>query len=281
MIPLNDVTADDDVRIRTGIRELDRVLGGRDRARVSRPGGRRSGHRESPRFCCRYASGWRIRKKYCIFSGEESQAQIKLRGEPDGGIRIRAVSPVRDESGDDPGRDRKGEKPELVIIDSIQTMFRRGSIFRSGERVTGRSESTNIFHCSLQKVQLCIPIFYRRTCDKRRDSGRTESAGAHGEIRCCILRGTAMPSYRILRAVKNRFGSTNEIGVFEMAADRSGGSGKISSEYYAQRQARKNASGSVVACSMERVKADPDRDPGTCVPQQFRDAEADCCGYRL
>ena len=108
VIPLNDVTADDDVRIRTEIRELDRVLG-----RRIVPGslvlvGGDPGIGKSTlllQVCQRLAD----RKKVLYISGEESQAQIKLRGESHGSICIRPISAVRDESGDDPRRDREGE----------------------------------------------------------------------------------------------------------------------------------------------------------------------------
>ena len=108
MIPLNDVTADDDVRIRTGIRELDRVLGG-----GIVPGslvlvGGDPGIGKSTlllQVCQRLAD----QKKSIVYFRRGIPGADQAAGEPDGGIRIRAVSPVRDESGDDPGRDRKGE----------------------------------------------------------------------------------------------------------------------------------------------------------------------------
>ena len=65
--------------------------------------------------------------------------------------------------------------------------------------------------------------------------------------------GDRHASYRILRAVKNRFGSTNEIGVFEMQEYRTGGSGK-SIRIYAGWHSLRRTSGSVVACSMEGTR---------------------------
>ena len=88
--------------------------------------------------------------------------------------------------------------------------------------------------------------------------------------------GDRHASYRILRAVKNRFGSTNEIGVFEMQGT---GLEEVSnpSEYLLEGRPE-NASGCVVACSMEGTTADPCGNTGIGLREQFWYSQADCCG---
>ena len=92
---------------------------------------------------------------------------------------------------------------------------------------------------------------YCWTCDKGGDCGRSESAGTYGGYGT-YFEGDRHASYRILRAVKNRFGSTNEIGVFEMRRE---GLVEVEnpSEYMLSGKPE-NASGSVVACSMEGTR---------------------------
>ena len=86
--------------------------------------------------------------------------------------------------------------------------------------------------------------------------------------------GDRHASYRILRAVKNRFGSTNEIGVFEM---KESGLQEVAnpSEYLLDGRPE-NASGVCSGLLHGRDKTDPCRDPGTCMPKQFRDSQKDC-----
>ena len=243
VIPLNDVTADDDVRIRTGIRELDRVLGG-----GIVPGslvlvGGDPGIGKSTlllQVCQRLAD----RKKVLYISGEESQAQIKLRANRMGafasGLYLLCETNLETIRGV-----IEKEKPELVIIDSIQTMYSEEVSSAPGS-VSQVRESTNIF-MQLAKG-LCIPVFIVGHVTKEGTVAGPRVL-EHMVDTVLYFEGDRHASYRILRAVKNRFGSTNEIGVFEM---RQTGLEEVEnpSEYMLSGRPE-HASGSVVACSME------------------------------
>ena len=246
VIPLNDVTADDDVRIRTGIRELDRVLGG-----GIVPGslvlvGGDPGIGKSTlllQVCQRLAD----QKKVLYISGEESQAQIKLRANRMGafasGLYLLCETNLETIRGV-----IEKEKPELVIIDSIQTMYSEEVSSAPGS-VSQVRESTNIF-MQLAKG-LCIPIFIVGHVTKEGTVAGPRVL-EHMVDTVLYFEGDRHASYRILRAVKNRFGSTNEIGVFEM---RQTGLEEVEnpSEYMLSGRPE-NASGSVVACSMEGTR---------------------------
>ena len=246
VIPLNDVTADDDVRIRTEIRELDRVLGG-----GIVPGslvlvGGDPGIGKSTlllQVCQRLAD----RKKVLYISGEESQAQIKLRANRMGafasGLYLLCETNLEMIRGV-----IEKEKPELVIIDSIQTMYSEEVSSAPGS-VSQVRESTNIF-MQLAKG-LCIPVFIVGHVTKEGTVAGPRVL-EHMVDTVLYFEGDRHASYRILRAVKNRFGSTNEIGVFEM---RQTGLEEVEnpSEYMLSGRPE-NASGSVVACSMEGTR---------------------------
>ena len=246
VIPLNEVTADDDVRVRTGIRELDRVLGG-----GIVPGslvlvGGDPGIGKSTlllQVCQRLAD----KKKVLYISGEESQAQIKLRANRMGafssGLYLLCETNLETIRGV-----IEKEKPELVIIDSIQTMYSEEVSSAPGS-VSQVRESTNIF-MQLAKG-LCIPVFIVGHVTKEGTVAGPRVL-EHMVDTVLYFEGDRHASYRILRAVKNRFGSTNEIGVFEM---RQNGLVEVEnpSEYMLSGRPE-NASGSVVACSMEGTR---------------------------
>lgn len=140
------------------------------------------------------------------------------------------------------------ENPQIVIIDSIQTMFRE-TVSSAPGSVSQVRESTGI----LLRIAkgLGIARVHCGPCDERGRGSRPPGAGTYGGHRV-YFEGDRPASYRILRAVKNRFGSTNEIGVFEMQ-----GSGLAEvenpSEYMLSGKPE-GASGSVVACSMEGTR---------------------------
>lgn len=246
VIPLAEVEADDDERCRTGIGELDRVLGG-----GIVPGslvlvGGDPGIGKSTlllQVCQRLAE----MKKILYISGEESQAQIRLRANRMGQFAHNLL--LLCETNLDLIRGViEREKPELVIIDSIQTMYSEEVASAPGS-VSQVRESTNIF-MQLAKG-LCIPIFIVGHVTKEGTVAGPRVL-EHMVDTVLYFEGDRHASYRILRAVKNRFGSTNEIGVFEMRQD---GLVEVEnpSEYMLSGKPE-NASGSVVACSMEGTR---------------------------
>lgn len=246
VVPLTEVTADDDTRSETGIKELDRVLGG-----GIVPGslvlvGGDPGIGKSTlllQVCQRMAQ----MKKILYISGEESQAQIKLRANRMGNFTSGLLLLCETNLGIIRSVIEK-ERPELVVIDSIQTMYSEDVTSASGS-VSQVRESTNVF-MQLAKG-LCIPIFIVGHVTKEGTVAGPRVL-EHMVDTVLYFEGDRHASYRILRAVKNRFGSTNEIGVFEM---RQSGLVEVEnpSEYMLSGKPE-NASGSVVACSMEGTR---------------------------
>ena len=243
IVRLNDVTADDDTRVTTGIRELDRVLGGGivPGSLVLVGGDPGIGKSTLLLQVCQRLAG---EKKVLYISGEESQAQIKLRANRMGafaqGLYLLCETNLE--------IIREKERPELVIIDSIQTMYSEDVSSAPGS-VSQVRESTNVF-MQLAKG-LCIPIFIVGHVTKEGTVAGPRVL-EHMVDTVLYFEGDRHASYRILRAVKNRFGSTNEIGVFEM---RQTGLEEVEnpSEYMLSGRPEQ-ASGSVVACSMEGTR---------------------------
>ena len=246
VVPLTEVTADDDTRSETGIKELDRVLGG-----GIVPGslvlvGGDPGIGKSTlllQVCQRMAQ----MKKILYISGEESQAQIKLRANRMGNFTSGLLLLCETNLGIIRSVIEK-ERPELVVIDSIQTMYSEDVTSAPGS-VSQVRGSTNVF-MQLAKG-LCIPIFIVGHVTKEGTVAGPRVL-EHMVDTVLYFEGDRHASYRILRAVKNRFGSTNEIGVFEM---RQSGLVEVEnpSEYMLSGKPE-NASGSVVACSMEGTR---------------------------
>lgn len=246
VVPLNEVAADNDVRCRTGIRELDRVLGGGivPGSLVLIGGDPGIGKSTLLLQVCRELAG---QKKILYISGEESQAQIKLRanrmGEFASGLLLLCETNLEIIRGV-----IEKERPELVVIDSIQTMYSEEVSSAPGS-VSQVRESTNIF-MQLAKG-LCIPIFIVGHVTKEGTVAGPRVL-EHMVDTVLYFEGDRHASYRILRAVKNRFGSTNEIGVFEM---QQGGLVEVEnpSEYMLSGRPEQ-VSGSVVACSIEGTR---------------------------
>ncbi|MGC4020076.1 MAG: DNA repair protein RadA [Muricomes sp.] len=142
----------------------------------------------------------------------------------------------------------ENQKPEVVIIDSIQTMYSEEVSSAPGS-VSQVRESTNIFMQLAKGLGISIFIVGHVTKEGTVAGPRVLE---HMVDTVLYFEGDRHASYRILRGVKNRFGSTNEIGVFEM---RQNGLAEVEnpSEYMLSGKPE-NASGSVVACSMEGTR---------------------------
>ena len=246
VVPLTEVTADDDTRSETGIKELDRVLGG-----GIVPGslvlvGGDPGIGKSTlllQVCQRMAQ----MKKILYISGEESQTQIKLRANRMGNFTSGLLLLCETNLGIIRSVIEK-ERPELVIIDSIQTMYSEDVTSAPGS-VSQVRESTNVF-MQLAKG-LCIPIFIVGHVTKEGTVAGPRVL-EHMVDTVLYFEGDRHASYRILRAVKNRFGSTNEIGVFEMKEQ---GLVEVENPSKVMLDGRPtDASGSVVVCSMEGTR---------------------------
>ena len=185
--------------------------------------------------------------KILYISGEESQTQIKLRANRMGTFTEQML--LLCETNLDTIRSSiERQNPQLVIIDSIQTMYNEEVSSAPGS-VSQVREST---HVLMQLAKgLSIPIFIVGHVTKEGTVAGPRVL-EHMVDTVLYFEGDRHASYRILRAVKNRFGSTNEIGVFEMRRE---GLAEVEnpSEYMLSGKPE-NASGSVVACSMEGTR---------------------------
>ncbi len=243
VMKLQDITEDVEKRISTGIKELDRVLGGGivEGSLVLIGGDPGIGKSTILLQACQFIGK---NKSILYVSGEESANQIKLRanrlGVTTSNLGILAQTDVGSII-----ETIRTDKPDLVIIDSIQTMIFDECSSSAGS-VTQVRECTNIFMRTAKSFG--IPIFVVGHVNK---DGAIAGPKVLEHIVDTVLyfEGERNYSYRLLRSVKNRFGSTNEIGVFEMQQD---GLKEVENPSLMMLSGRpKNTSGTCVACVME------------------------------
>lgn len=246
IVSLSEVSADDHVRLKTGILELDRVLGGGivPGSLILVGGDPGIGKSTLLLQVCQYLAEER---DVLYISGEESLSQIKLRANRMGDF-CENLKLLCETNLDTVRGVIENKKPSLVIIDSIQTMYSEEVASAPGS-VSQVRESTNVFLQLAKGLGITIFIVGHVTKEGTVAGPRVLE---HMVDTVLYFEGDRHASYRILRGVKNRFGSTNEIGVFEMRAN---GLVEVEnpSEYMLSGKPE-NASGSVVACSMEGTR---------------------------
>ena len=186
-------------------------------------------------------------KDVLYISGEESLKQIKLRadriGKCSGTLKLLCETSL-DSIEDILTRN----KPEIVIIDSIQTMYKEDVAAAPGS-VSQVRETTSILMQLAKGLNITIFIVGHVTKEGTVAGPRMLE---HMVDTVLYFEGDRYASYRILRGVKNRFGSTNEIGVFEM--QQSGLSEVENPSEYMLNGRPENASGSVVVCLLEGTR---------------------------
>ncbi len=244
---LSEVSLSEEERISTGIRELDRVLGGGIVPGSLTLVGGDPGIGKSTLLLqvCRKLSD--AARKVLYISGEESLKQIKIRANRIGEINDNFLLLCETNLNLVEETIRRA-KPDAVVIDSIQTMYSEEVASAPGS-VSQVREATNIF---LQLAKgLNVPIFIVGHVTKEGTVAGPRVL-EHMVDTVLYFEGDRHASYRILRGVKNRFGSTNEIGVFEMKEE---GLTEVKNPSEFMLDGRpENASGSVVACSMEGTR---------------------------
>ncbi|MCI7181569.1 MAG: DNA repair protein RadA [Schaedlerella sp.] len=246
LVSLSEIATDDQSRIHTGMKELDRVLGGGivPGSLVLVGGDPGIGKSTLLLQICRYLAK---EKQVLYISGEESLAQIKLRANRMGQFE-EALKLLCETNLEIIKNVLEQNKPDLAVIDSIQTMYSEDVASAPGS-VSQVRESTNVFMQLAKGLGITIFIVGHVTKEGTVAGPRVLE---HMVDTVLYFEGDRHASYRILRGVKNRFGSTNEIGVFEMC--QSGlAEVKNPSEYMLSGKPE-NASGSVVACSMEGTR---------------------------
>lgn len=244
---LSKVSSSEDSRQLTGMEEFDRVLGGGlvNGSLVLVGGDPGIGKSTLLLQVCKNL----CEKNHSVLyiSGEESLKQIKMRAERLGEFSGELLL-LSETNLDLIEETIKKIMPEVVVIDSIQTMFKEEIGSAPGSVSQVRETTSTLMHMA---KGLGVTIFI---------VGHVTKEGVvagprvleHMVDTVLYFEGENQASYRILRAVKNRFGSTNEIGVFEMR-----GSGLVQvtnpSEYMLQGKPE-GESGSVVACSIEGTR---------------------------
>ena len=246
-VPLSSVEENGEERFSTGFRELDRVLGGGVVAGSmillgGDPGiGKSTILLQAARNMA--ASGINI----LYISGEESLRQIKMRGRRIGDIsdHLKFLCETDLDSITDVIRE---EQPKLAIIDSIQTMYST-QVQASPGSIAQIREATGILLRLAKENGITFFLVGHVTKDGNVAGPRVLE---HMVDAVLYFEGDRYASYRVLRSVKNRFGSTNEIGIFEM---RSGGLAEVlnPSDFLLSGRPH-DAGGSVVTCSMEGTR---------------------------
>ena len=207
---LSDIKASDEERYITGISEFDRVLGGGivKGSVVLLSGDPGIGKSTILLQVCK---AFADRLNILYVSGEESPNQIKLRA-----ARLSVdgdnVSVISDTNTVSICEYIKANKPDIVMIDSIQTLQIEEISSSPGSIVQVRESTNLLLHTG---KSLDIPVFIVGHVNKGGDIAGPKVL-EHIVDTVLYFEGERNQSYRILRAIKNRFGSTNEIGVFEM-----------------------------------------------------------------
>ena len=208
---LSELGTEDEIRFSTGMAEFDRVLGGGAvRGSLVLVGGAPGiGKSTLLLQLCGLAG---VSEKILYVTGEESKRQLKMRAE-----RLKVESPqlyiLAETDLMETLNAVDSVKPDILIVDSIQTLF-------NPELSASPGSVTQVKDCTMALMQLSksagITVFVVGHVNKE---GAIAGPKVLEHMVDCVLyfEGERSMSYRILRAAKNRFGSTNEIGVFEMA----------------------------------------------------------------
>ena len=243
---IQDISTDEELRFSTGMGELDRVLGGGAVAGSLVLVSGAPGIGKSTlllQICNSLCAG----RKVLYVSGEESERQLKMRAERIGvmpkdlyilsEIRLSSILEAINEI-----------QPDIMIVDSIQTMYNEDNESAPGS-------VSQVKDCTMSMMQISktegITVFVVGHVNK---DGAIAGPKVLEHMVDCVLyfEGDPNSSYRLLRAAKNRFGSTNEIGVFEMA-DK--GLVEVPNPSQMLLEGRPDgASGTCVACVMEGTR---------------------------
>lgn len=246
-VQLSSIEIQEDDRVLTHIEELDRVLGGGivPGSMVLVGGDPGIGKSTLLLQVCRELTA--KQHKVLYISGEESLRQIKLRARRIGEFNDRLL--LLCETNLEAVRSTiERTRPEMVVIDSIQTMY-NDQVSSAPGSVSQVRESTGVLMQIAKGMGISMFIVGHVTKDGSVAGPRVLE---HMVDTVLYFEGDRQVAYRILRSVKNRFGSTNEIGVFEMQEK---GLIEVKNPSQAMLNGRPtDASGSVVVCSIEGTR---------------------------
>lgn len=243
---IREVDCDAEIRFSTGMGELDRVLGGGAVAGSLVLVGGAPGIGKSTlllQICNSLCHG----RSVLYISGEESERQLKLRAERLG-VAPNELFILSETRLSDIVEATEEMKPDFLIVDSIQTLYNE-------ENDSSPGSISQVKDCTMTMMQLSkqqgITVFVVGHINK---DGNIAGPKVLEHMVDCVLyfEGDPNSSYRLLRAAKNRFGSTNEIGVFEM---RDNGLAEVPNPSQMLLEGRpEGASGTCVACVMEGTR---------------------------
>lgn len=245
--PITDISLEAEEKLSTGLGELDRVLGGGivKGSLILVGGDPGIGKSTLLLQVCKNIS--ERDNKVLYISGEESLKQIKIRANRMGEFSSNLLL-LCETSLDNIEVTIKRENPKVVVIDSIQTMYKEDVAAAPGS-VSQVRESTNILMQIAKNFGISIFVVGHVTKEGVVAGPRVLE---HMVDTVLYFEGDRHAAYRILRGVKNRFGSTNEIGVFEMTKD---GLAEVQNPSEFMLSGRPDeSSGSVVACSIEGTR---------------------------
>ena len=243
---ITEVTSGGELRFSTGMRELDRVLGGGAVLGSLVLVGGAPGIGKSTlllQICSSLCAG----RKVLYISGEESERQLKLRAERLGVVpdSLYILSETRLSDIMDAVNQLE---PDILMVDSIQTLYNE-------ENDSAPGSVSQVKDCTMTLMQLSksqgITVFVVGHINK---DGNIAGPKVLEHMVDCVLyfEGDPNSTYRLLRAAKNRFGSTNEIGVFEM---QDSGLTEVPNPSQMLLEGRpEGASGTCVACVMEGTR---------------------------
>jgi DNA repair protein RadA/Sms len=244
LLRLIEVEATDAERIRTGVPELDRVLGGGlvPASVVLVSGDPGIGKSTLLLMALRAMSKER---KTLLVTGEESAAQVKLRADRLGGAA--QVHILAETNLDDVCATLERERPEVAVIDSVQTLYAPELGSAPGSVAQVREAAARILRVAKENG---IAVFLVGHVTKE---GAVAGPRVLEHLVDCALHfeGDRYREHRILRAVKNRFGSTNELGVFEMTA---GGLEGVADPSAVFGRMDEEQPGSAVVCTVEGTR---------------------------
>ena len=243
---LQEISSEGETRFSTGMGELDRVLGGGAVAGSlvlvsGAPGIGKS------TLLLQICNSLCADRSVLYVSGEESERQLKLRAERLG-VAPESLFVLSETRLSDILEAAAETKPDILIVDSIQTLYNE-------ENDSSPGSVSQVKDCTMSMMQLSksngITVFVVGHINK---DGNIAGPKVLEHMVDCVLyfEGDPNSSYRLLRAAKNRFGSTNEIGVFEM---QDSGLTEVPNPSQMLLEGRpEGASGTCVSCVMEGTR---------------------------
>jgi DNA repair protein RadA/Sms len=210
LLRLVDVESEEAARISTGVPELDRVLGGGlVPASLVLLGGE-PGVGKSTVLLMALAAIGRTRRKVLLVTGEESPAQVKMRADRLGGAE--AIQILAETELDAVCETLRAERPDVCVIDSVQTLHAAELGSAPGSVAQVREAASRLLRVAKESGVATVLVGHVTK------DGSVAGPRVLEHLVDCVLQfeGDRYHAHRVLRAAKNRFGSTNEIGVFEM-----------------------------------------------------------------